>query len=262
MPNVSLKADNIIIFQEGFMNTVTELMLNHRSIRKYQKKMISVEIKEEIIRCAQMAPTSSYFQAYTIIEINDSKEKKALAEAAGGQDCVEKAPLVLLFCADLYRNKLALHVEDPEVFGNVESYTVAVVDTALSMQKAFIAAQSFGLGGVVIGGIRNDMNAIKSLTKLPPLVMPLFLLCLGYPDENPDVKPRLPIHMVWKKDFYDSSFSPAYLYSYNKEVSSYFDKLTDGEDQYNWIERCSHALKTKPRYEVSDFAHQAGLLIN
>ena len=157
------------------MNTVTELMLNHRSIRKYQKKMISVEIKEEIIRCAQMAPTSSYFQAYTIIEINDSKEKKALAEAAGGQDCV---------------------------------------------------------------------------------------LCLGYPDENPDVKPRLPIHMVWKKDFYDSSFSPAYLNSYNKEVSSYFDKLTDGEDQYNWIERCSHALKTKPRYEVSDFAHQAGLLIN
>ena len=242
------------------MNTTIDLLLSHRSVRNYHEKSVSEDVKEKIIRCAQMAPTSSYFQAYTIIELEDIEKKRRLAKAAGGQAWVEKAPLVLLFCADLNRNRGVLPVEDPEVFGNVESYTVAVVDAALAMQKAFVAAQSLGLGGVVVGGVRNDMNEIKEVAELPPFVMPLFLLCLGYPDEQPNIKPRLPIHTIWKKNTYGVCSAIPDLDSYNAEVSRYFDSLTDGEDQYNWVERCSHALKTKPRYEVTDFVKNAGFL--
>ena len=58
------------------MNTTIDLLLNHRSVRNYHEKSVSEDVKEKIIRCAQMAPTSSYFQAYTIIELEDIEKKK------------------------------------------------------------------------------------------------------------------------------------------------------------------------------------------
>lgn len=242
------------------MNQTIELLMRHHSVRKYEARAVPEEVKELIVRCAQMAPTSSYFQAYTIIEIEDTESRKVLAEAAGGQEWVIKAPLVLLFCADLNRGKQLLEVGDPEVFGNVECYTVAVVDAALAMQKAFVAAQSLGLEGVVVGGVRNDMETIKKAAKLPELVMPLCLLCLGYPAENTPVKPRLPLELVWKKDQYGREVDRDDISQYDESVGRYFSELTDGEDSYTWTERCAHALEMKPRYQVGDFARSEGFL--
>lgn len=85
------------------MEKTIELLLNHKSIRKYTDQQVSQETIEKIISCAQMAPTSSHFQVYTIIQVKDINKRKLLAEWAGGQKWVEDAPLVLLFCGDLYR---------------------------------------------------------------------------------------------------------------------------------------------------------------
>lgn len=242
------------------MNQTIELLMRHHSVRKYEPRAVSEDVKEQIIRCAQMAPTSSYFQAYTIIEIKAPESRKVLAEAAGGQEWVVKAPLVLLFCADLNRGKNLLKVKEQEVFGNVECYTVAVVDAALAMQKAFVAAQSLGLEGVVVGGIRNDMERIKKVAELPKLVMPLCLLCLGYPAEYPPVKPRLPLELIWKKDRYGREADRDDVSRYDELVGQYFSELTNGEDAYTWTERCAHALAMKPRYQVGDFAKEEGFL--
>jgi hypothetical protein len=51
--------------------------------------------------------------------------------------------------------------------GQVEKVLVAAVDTALSAENALIAARSFGLGGVMIGGIRNNPKKVKELIGLP-----------------------------------------------------------------------------------------------
>lgn len=63
-------------------------------------------------------------------------------------------------------------------------------------QNALTAAESLGLGGVYIGGIRNNIESVTELLKLPKHVLPLFGLCLGWPADNPDLKPRLPAELV------------------------------------------------------------------
>ena len=77
------------------------LLLAHRSVREFTAQPVTEEMIDTIVACAQQAPTSSYLQAYTIIRVTDADKRAALAAYAGGQEWVRKAPLVLLFCADL-----------------------------------------------------------------------------------------------------------------------------------------------------------------
>ena len=239
---------------------MTDLLMNHVSIRKYQEKLIDRETVDTIIQCAQMAPTSGHFQAYTIIEVQEQSRKEYLSEVAGGQRWVKEAPLVLLFCTDLNRGRKYYDGIDHDVLSNTESYTVGVVDTALAMGKAFIAAQSMGLGGVVVGGIRNDVKGIWRKFKLPDMVAPLFLLCLGYPNEEPGVKPRLPQEEVHKIDYYDDSRQEELIKKYNDEVMKYYYNRTAGKVRDSWTQRCGNALMSKTRYEVGYFFRKIGFL--
>ena len=242
------------------MNETINLLMNHMSIRKYKDDPIDRETVNTIIKCGQMAPTSSHFQAYTIIEVKSQAKKHFLAELAGGQKWVKNAPLVLLFCADLNRGNKYYEAADNEIFSNTECYTVAVIDASLAMQKSFIAAQSLGLGGVVVGGIRNDVEGISMEFKLPDMVAPLFLLCLGYPDENPGLKPRLPQEEIHKINFYDDTNQDQLIDDYNATVKEYYIERTGGKIQDRWTERCGSALMAKPRYGVGYFFRKIGFL--
>ena len=242
------------------MNEIVKVLMNHRSVREFNEKKVSDEIKNSIIQCAQMAPTSSYFQAYSIINVTSPQKKAVLAASSGGQTCVEKAPLALLFCADLHRNQKYLVTDDKDILHNTEAYTVSVVDASLAAQKAFIAAQSYGLGGVTVGGVRNDMELMKKEFGLPDMVVPLFLLCLGYYDEEPPQRPRLPQRVVLKEDYYNEDNNDKLIEQYNEQVREFYRKNTNGARQYSWIEYCSHTLSVKPRHEVTDFVKNAGLL--
>ncbi|MCV5307300.1 nitroreductase NfsA, partial [Escherichia coli] len=86
--------------------------------------------------------------------------------------------------------------------GLAEQLLIGVVDTALLAQNALIAAESLGLGGVYIGGLRNSIEAVTELLELPQHVLPLFGLCLGWPADNPDIKPRMPAAMLVHENRY------------------------------------------------------------
>ncbi len=205
-----------------------------------------------------MAPTSSYLQAYSIIRVNDPAKREKLKAASGGQKWVTAAPLVLLFCADLHRCEKFLPVADKNVLHNHELFTVAVADAALAAQKAFIAAQALGLGGVIVGGVRNDMGAMAEAFQLPSLVYPMFLLCLGYPAQRLPQRPRMPMRFVVGTDAYPEVTDLAAMEAYDKQVAEYFTEVTKGEDTFGWISRSNHALELKPRYAVGEFLRDAG----
>ena len=64
-------------------------------------------------------------------------------------------------------------------------------------QNTMVAAESLGLGGVYIGGIRLNIEKLTDLLELPEYVIPLVGLSIGYPaEEKNDLKPRLPQSIV------------------------------------------------------------------
>jgi nitroreductase len=244
------------------MNNVIDLLNNHRSIRKFTDKPISQETINTLIQAGQAAPTSSFIQACSVIQVNDPVKRQELVECTGGQAYVAQAPVFLVFCADTQRLKLACEMNDAEMnSGFTEQFITATVDVALVAQNVAIAAQSIGLGICYIGGIRNQISQVSKLLELPNLVYPVFGLCLGYPNQNPEVKPRLPLDVVLKQDSYDDSKDQASIAEYDNSVSEYYRTRTGGNKDMTWSAQMSDMLVKEARPHMRDFLQEKGFLL-
>lgn len=175
------------------MTPTIELICGHRSIRHFTDEPISEAQREAIINSARATSSSSFLQCSSIIRITDKALREELVTLTGGQKHVAQAAEFWVFCADFNRH---LQICPDAQLGLAEQLLLGVVDTAMMAQNALIAAESLGLGGVYIGGLRNNIEAVTKLLKLPQHVLPLFGLCLGWPADNPDLKPRLPASIL------------------------------------------------------------------
>lgn len=244
------------------MNPVIDLLNQHRSIRKFTDQPVSQEIINTLVQAGQAAATSSFIQACTVIQVNDKENRTKLAECAGGQVYVEQAPVFLVLCADMKRHQLACEMNQAEMkSGFTEQFITATVDVGLLAQNLTIAAESLGLGAVYIGGLRNQIARVADLLELPELVYPVFGICLGYPDQNPEVKPRLPVTVALKQDRYDDSQDEAVIAEYDKSVSEYYQTRTGGNKDMTWSEQISGMLVKEARPHMLEFLKQRGFLL-
>lgn len=239
------------------MNPVIELLKNHRSIRKFTTEPVTEEQLHAIIQAAGSAATSNNIQAYSIINVTNNEMRKEIAVLAGSQTWVEKSPLFLLFCADLKRSQDACHYEEKEmVSGYTEQFIIATVDTSLAAQNAMIAAESLGLGGVFIGGIRNNPEKICQLLKIPDHVYPVFGMCLGYPDQQPEQKPRLPVEAILMENYYNED--SAYLAQYNEICSSYYQNRSNNSRHDRWTRQIADMMSAPARPHMKSFLEKKG----
>lgn len=244
------------------MNSVIELLNSHRSIRKFTDQAVSQDTINTVVQAGQSAATSSFIQACTVIQVNNPDNRTKLAEYAGGQTYVEEAPVFLVLCADMKRHQLACDMNGAEMkSGFTEQFITSTVDVGLLAQNLTTAAESLGLGAVYIGGIRNQIAKVADLLELPDLVYPVFGLCLGYPDQNPEVKPRLPVDVVLKQDRYDDSSDAAVIAEYDKAVSEYYQTRTGGNKDMTWSEQISGMLVKEARPHMLDFLKGRGFLL-
>ncbi|MDO6655118.1 oxygen-insensitive NADPH nitroreductase [Anaerobacillus sp. 1_MG-2023] len=245
------------------MNQTIETMLAHRSIRAFKDNPLTEEQIHTLVKAAQSASTSSYIQAYSIIGVEDKEKKKQLAELAGGQSYVEKNGHFFVFCADFNRHHATaeMHGTDvTETTQTTEKFMVGLIDAALAAQNASIAAESMGLGICYIGGIRNDLEKVSEVLNLPQFVIPLFGLCVGYPDQDPDVKPRLPLNNIYHIDEYehDANAFKEGLNEYDEVISGYYTNRTGGQRSAGWTSMMAHKLATPVRTYMKKFLEKKG----
>lgn len=244
------------------MTEITSLIQNHRSIRKYKDMQISDDILQDLFLSAQSASSSHNVQAYSIILVRDQEKKDKISMLAGDQRWVRECPVFLVFCADLYKMKTACEMNDaPYALNGIENLIVGIVDTALAAQTLLISAESYGLGGVYIGGIRNDVNSVSEVLKLPEYVIPIAGMCLGYPDDNPGKKPRQPLSIVVHEDHYREEEIVPGLLDYDDTMSEYYSERTNGEKEAGWTELMAEYLATERRLDLKEFIINKGIKI-
>ncbi|MGM9973891.1 MAG: oxygen-insensitive NADPH nitroreductase [Clostridiaceae bacterium] len=244
------------------MNDTIKLLQSHRSIRRYTDKPIEEEMLREIIKSAQCASTSSFIQAYSIISVENKENRKKISELGGKQAYIMECPVFLVFCADLSRLKRACDSNGQEFDGGyTESFLVATVDTALAAQNAMVAAESLGLGGVYIGGIRNNPDKIADILKLPENCYPLVGMCLGYPADNSGKKERLPLEVVFKKDEYVPSQEEEKLSEYDERIKLYYNTRTGGQRQDTWSGQVAEKLQSNRRPHMKRFLEDRGFIL-
>lgn len=242
-------------------DAVLTLLNAHRSIRRYDDRPIEQVTLESLIRCAQSAATSSNIQAVTYIDVQDAGTRAALREVAGGQSQVTDCARFLVACADLARPGRACQRAGGQFeTGMTEHFIIATVDAALASQNLVVAAEALGLGICYIGALRNDPARVGSLLKLPPQVYPVFGLALGYPAEDPEVKPRLPVDAVLMTDHYDASRRDTHLDDYDETLAAYYAERSTNTRTSTWSQAMAGLVGKEARPHMLAYLHSQGFL--
>lgn len=236
------------------MTPTIDLLRSHRSIRSFTDQPITDEQREAILSAAQGASTSSFLQCSSIIRITDPALREKLVEFTGGQKYVASAAEFWVFCADFNRNQ---QINPQAELGLAEQLLLGCVDTALLAQNAMTAAESLGLGGVFIGGIRNQVEEVIGLLKLPRFVMPLFGMCIGHPAQDHQVKPRMPQSMLVHENSYQP-LNPQTLAEYDEQLAAYYLQRDSNARRETWSDLIIRTLKKEQRPHMLAALHKQG----
>lgn len=228
-------------------NEVLTTLLDQRSIRRFAPRAVPSSVLPTLVAAAQSAPSSSNLQTWSVIAVEDPARKARLAALAGNQAHVLQAPLFLVWLADLARNDKIGRERGKELDGlnYIEMLFVAIIDAGLAAQNALVAAQSLGLGAVYIGAIRNHPEQVAAELGLPPRVLPVFGMCIGYADPTAEtqVKPRLPQAAVLHHETYDAGPQSEAVRIYDERFRTFEEGQSLGTA--GWIKRVIQRLETK-----------------
>ena len=194
-------------------------IISRASVRKFSKKNISKELLTLLLTAAQSAPSKSNLQQYSIMVIQNQSLKNEISKLIGDTKWALTAPVFLLFLADIRRNiKITNHKGYNHKNNNVDTFMNGVIDSALSMQSMISASESIGLGICPISMIRNIIEEVKNLCKLPKGVFPIAGLALGWPDEKSPVSIRLPQDIVTHYNTYNEKNLMDKINQYDERV--------------------------------------------
>lgn len=215
-------------WEPGEWNDTLNVILSHRSVRRWLDEPVSEEQVRSIVAAAQSAPSSSNKQTVSVVAVQDAEIKKEL-QVVGRQmfNHIETAPVVLIWCIDHSIARLLAEREGKEL-GALEYFDEAglgFLDAGIMSQNAAIAAESMGLGTVYLGSMRNDMERVQELLHLPTHVVPVVGLAIGHPDptERAGIKPRLPQDAVLHWDVYGAP-RPELIDAYDTALDTYYSR--------------------------------------
>ena len=157
------------------VNPVLSNIMARRSVRKYLDKPVEHEKLEVIVKCGINAPSGMNRQPWIVRVVEDQKLIANVNQAAGRSQFYG-APALICVCTPAN--------------GGGE------LDAGLLGENMMLAAQSMGLGTCCLGGpVRFLLSNEKCKFFLDRLDIPAdyklnYILAIGYPDEQPEAKPR------------------------------------------------------------------------
>lgn len=244
------------------MTPTIDLLKSHRSVRKFTDRQVDDQTLTAIIAAAQCAATSHFVQAYTVIRVRDVGRRQAISVLAGPQAWVARAPVFLVFCADLNRLETVCRMHDTVMEkGWAEQFVTATVDVALLAQNVLTAAESIGMGGVFIGGIRNDPQTVCDLLEIPDQAYPVFGMCLGWPAHDPPPKPRLPVEAVLFTDRYPQQHETDMLEAYDRTTNHYYLNRSSNLRDETWTCQMADFMSRVIRPHMKAFLEKKGFFL-
>ncbi len=155
-----------------------------RSIRRFKPVPISRELIIKILDTARFAPSAHNSQPWRFIIVEDSVIKEKLANLHIGAKPLRSAPQAIVVVSD--KN------------ASPDSYLIDGANAAIYIQ---LAAHALGLGTVWIQTMRN-IRDIQRILNLPENLVPVAILAIGYPDEQPRLRERIPLERLVYYDKY------------------------------------------------------------
>ncbi len=230
-----------------------------RTIRKYEGRDVGSVLLDRILTAGTRASTTGNMQVYSIIVTRDADMKARLSPAHFSQPMVTEAPVVLTFCADFNRfSKWCRQREASPGYDNFLSFMTAAIDALLVAQTVCNAAEEEGLGICYLGTTTYNADKIIEVLDLPPGVVPVTTVTMGWPAENPEQVDRLPLDAVVHREKY-RDYTPAMIDDLYREKEARSDNL--GFISENNRKTLAQVF-TDVRYRKEDNEYFSGVLLD
>ncbi|CAM9152455.1 nitroreductase family protein [Mycoplasma marinum] len=228
-------------------NNFIEKQLNRRSERNLNKeKIISKEDVQLFKDVVSSAPTSKNGQGATAIFIQDKDMIAKIAKWNWNQVHITQAQLVVLFVGDMNRVKYIFEKNgNPEWELNEGNFhellLIGAVDATIKGQALTDAALSKGMGSCYIGGVRTFPEKLIEELELPPFVIPIVGLTVGYPDTQEEIKPKL--NTVYDEKYNNEQMKEE-VDAYDEVMSKYFTNRGRNRKDITWSADIAYAYQT------------------
>ena len=243
-------------------------LLRHRTHRRYKPDPVAEDLLEVVLACALSSPSKSDLQQLSIIRVNDPDKRRAIARLIPDMPWIGTAPVFLVFCGDNRRIRRISELRGRR-FGNdhLDSFLNAAVDAGMALQSCITAAAAVGLGCCPISVLRNHIDAVSAILRLPDCVFPVAGLTIGYPAQEGYISLRLPPAVTVHVDAYDDDELAAEIDGYDRRRDARYsiprDKQRNAEtfghaDFYGWSEDKARQVSTPERAGLGAFLRRHG----
>ncbi len=150
------------------------------SVREFTGEKITDEQIDILLRAAMAAPSAINKQPWAFIVVKDEAVIKQLGEALPYSRCSNKPAIAIIPCGDLSK----------AIEGEMAAFWIN--DVSAATENILLAAHAMGLGAVWTG-LHPDMNRaamVQQMLGLPEHIIPLCVVPVGVPAEQPEVKDK------------------------------------------------------------------------
>ena len=160
--------------------TAIETIMTRTSIRSFTDRQVSADTIEMLLRAGMAAPTAVNKQPWHFVVIND----RAVLDQLGGEgrqsQMWKESPLAIAVCGDM----------DKALEGPAQAFWVQ--DCSAATENILLAAHALGLGAVWTGcyPMEERMANVSQVLNLPETIIPLCVIVMGYPNEQPEPKDK------------------------------------------------------------------------
>ena len=161
-------------------NDAIETIMTRTSIRSFTNRTVSADTVEMLLRAGMAAPTAVNKQPWHFVVIDDPAVMDSLGGNGRQSQMWKEATLAIAVCGDL--NKA---MEGPG-----QPYWIQ--DCSAATQNILLAAHALGLGAVWTGcyPIEERVANVSRVLNLPENLIPLGVIVMGYPNEQPAPKDK------------------------------------------------------------------------
>jgi len=150
------------------------------SVRGYQNTAVEQEKLQLILQAVARAPSAGNLQAFEVYLVHEESVKCALVLAAGNQEFLAQAPVVLIFCTHADRSVVR--------YGERGIGLYCVQDATIACTYAMLAATALGLSTVWVGAF--DESRVRLAIGAAATHRPVAMLPVGYAAEAPRLTRR------------------------------------------------------------------------
>ena len=158
----------------------SQLIAARYSVRAYRPDPVEDEKLQAILEAARLAPTAANRQPFQIVVIRTAGRQEEVGKIYRRPWFVQ-APLVIAVCA----------ISSQAWVRESDRFNARLIDAAIVTDHLILAAANLGLGTCWIAAF--NVEAARSVLRLPDEAEPVIFTPLGYPDDQPKPKERKPL---------------------------------------------------------------------